>query len=171
MTRRLSAQRIAEATRDAMWPQDQASRALGMRVLDVGPGRARLRMSVRPEMCNGHHICHGGMLFSLADSAFAYACNSYNAVTVANHCAITFIASAREGDALVADAVERHRGGRTGVYDVTVTTRTGRLIALFRGHSTQVRGAVAPGLTPDGAAPRAAAPSPSPQRRASRRRR
>lgn len=169
MTRRLTPQRIAEAARDAMWAQDQASRALGMRVIDVGPGRGRVRMSVRPEMCNGHQICHGGMLFTLADSAFAYACNSYNAVTVANHCAITFAASAHEGDVLVADAVERHRGGRTGVYDVTVTTRTGKLIALFRGHSTQIRGAVAPGLTPDDAMPRRAAPAP--QRRASRRRR
>ena len=169
MTRRPTPQRIAEAARDAMWAQDQASRALGMRVLAVGPGRSRVRMSVRPEMCNGHHICHGGMLFTLADSAFAYACNSYNAVTVANHCAITFAASAHEGDVLVADAVERHRGGRTGVYDVTVTTRAGKLIALFRGHSTQLSGVVAPGLTPDGPGLRRAAPAP--HRRASGRRR
>lgn len=143
----LTRQKIAEAARDAMWAQDRTSRALGMEVLEVGPGRAKLRMTVRPDMCNGHHLCHGGMIFTLSDSAFAYACNSHNKVTVANNCTITFVASAREGDVLAADAVERHRGGRSGVCDVTVTDQTGKLIAVFRGHSTQIKGEVAPGLT------------------------
>lgn len=150
MTKRPTAQQIAEAARDAMWSQDRASRALGMEVLDVGPGRARLRMAVRPEMCNGHLTCHGGMIFSLADSAFAFACNSHNRVTVANNCSIAFIAAAREGDILIAEAVERHRGTRSGVYDVTVTDQTGRLVAVFRGHSTQIKGELVPGLTPGG---------------------
>ncbi len=142
------AQKIAEAARDAMWAEDRASQALGMEVLEVGPGRARLRMIVRPDMCNGHRLCHGGMIFTLADSAFAFACNSHNRVTVANNCAITFIASAREGDVLTAEAVERHRGGRSGVCDVTVSDQSGTLIAVFRGHSTQIKGELVPGLTP-----------------------
>jgi acyl-CoA thioesterase len=143
-------QTVAQASRDAMWAQDRASKALGIEVLEVGPGRARLRMPVRAEMCNGHHLCHGGMIFTLADSAFAYACNSHNKVTVANNCAVTFIASAREGDVLTADAAERHRGGRSGVCDVTVTDQAGTLIAVFRGHSTQIKGELVPGLTPAG---------------------
>lgn len=147
----LTPQAIAEAARDAMWAQDRASRALGMEVLEVGPGRARLRMTVRPDMCNGHHLCHGGMIFTLADSTFAFCCNSHNKVTVANNCAITFIASAREGDVLTADGVERHRGGRSGVCDVTVSDQTGKLIAVFRGHSTQIKGELVPGLTPPAA--------------------
>ena len=141
-------QEIAEASRDAMWAQDRASQSLGMEILEVGPGRARLRMRVRAEMCNGHHTCHGGMIFSLADSAFAFACNSHNKVTVANNCAITFVAAAREGDELTADAVERHRGGRSGVCDVTVTRQDGTLIAVFRGHSTQIKGELVSGLAP-----------------------
>jgi acyl-CoA thioesterase len=145
-----TSQQIAEAARDALWAEDSASRALGMEVLDVGPGRATLRMAVRPEMCNGHRICHGGMIFALADSAFAFACNSHNKVTVASNCAISFIASAREGDILAAEAIERHRGGRSGVCDVTVTDQSGKLIALFRGHSTQIRGELVPGMTPGG---------------------
>src|SRR5262249_54970000 len=132
-----SAQQIAEASRDAMWAQDRASQALGMEIVSVGPGRATLHMRVRAEMCNGHGTCHGGMIFSLADSAFAFACNSHNKVTVANNCSIAFVAAAHEGDELTAEAVERHRGGRSGVYDVTVTGVDGVLVAVFRGHSTQ----------------------------------
>jgi len=143
-----TAQEIAEASRDAMWAQDRASKALGIEVLEVVPGRSRLRMTVRPDMCNGHHLCHGGMIFTLSDSAFAYACNSHNKVTVANNCAVTFIASAREGDVLTAEAVERHRGGRSGVCDVTVTDQAGKPVAVFRGHSTQIKGELVPGLTP-----------------------
>jgi acyl-CoA thioesterase len=149
VTKKPTPQAIAEAARDAMWAQDKASRALGMEIVDVGPGRATLRIAVRPEMCNGHLICHGGMIFAVADSAFAFACNSYNRATVANNCAITFIAGAREGDVLTAEAVERSRGGRSGVYDVTVTDQRGGLVAIFRGHSTQVKGELVPGLIPD----------------------
>jgi len=152
MAKKPMPQKIAEAARDAMWAQDKARRALGMVVVDVGPGRARLRMTVRPDMCNGQRICHGGMVFTLADSAFAFACNSHNRVTVANNCAITFIAPVQEGDILVAEAVERHRGGRSGMYDVTVTDQNGTLVAVFRGHSTQIMGELVPGLT-EGAGP------------------
>ena len=140
MTRRPTPQRIAEAARDAMWAEDQASRALGMRVLAVGPGRSRVRMSVRPEMCNGHHICHGGMLFTLADSAFAFACNTYNERVVAAQGNITFVRSARLGDHLVAEAREISRSGRSGIYDVRVTVGD-TVIAEFRGHSRSIGGA------------------------------
>ena len=142
-----TAQDIAEASAKAMWSQDRASQALGLQMVSVGPGRATLRMTVRPDMCNGHQTCHGGMIFTLADSAFAFACNSHNKVTVANNCNVSFVAAAREGDVLTADAVERHRGGRSGVCDVTVTDQAGRLIAVFRGHSTQLKGELVPGLT------------------------
>jgi acyl-CoA thioesterase len=145
------AQRIAEASRDALWKDDRASQALGMEVLEVGPGRSKLRMRVRRDMCNGHGICHGGMIFTLADSAFAFACNSHNRVTVANNCAITFLAAGKEGDELIAEAVERHRGGRSGLCDVTVSTNAGVTIAVFRGHSTQIKGELVPGLTPPSA--------------------
>jgi acyl-CoA thioesterase len=140
-------QKIAEAAAAAMWAQDQASQALGMEIVSVGPGRATLRMTVRPDMCNGVRTCHGGMIFTLADSAFAFACNSHNKVTVANNCNVSFVAAAREGDVLTAAAVEQHRGGRSGVTDVTVSAGDGRLIAVFRGHSTQIKGELVPGLT------------------------
>ena len=142
-----AAQAVAEAAAQAMWAEDRASRALGMELVSVGPGRAVLRMTVREDMCNGHRLCHGGMIFSLADSAFAFACNSHNKVTVANNCSVAFAASARAGDVLTAEAVERHRGGRSGICDVTVTDQSGRLVAIFRGHSTQIKGELVPGLT------------------------
>lgn len=138
------AQALAEATASAMWERDHAARALGMQVAQVGPGRALLRMPVRPDMVNGHAICHGGMIFTLADTAFAYACNSGNQVTVASACQIDFIAPAREGELLEAEAVERTASGRTGVYDVTVSSG-GRTIALFRGKSHRLGGSVIPG--------------------------
>jgi acyl-CoA thioesterase len=141
------AQAIAEASRDAMWAEDRASQALGMEVTAIGPGRATLRMTVRPDMCNGVGTCHGGMIFSLADSAFAFACNSHNRVTVANNCNISFVAAARAGDVLTAEAAEHHRGGRSGVTDVTVTDQNRRVIAVFRGHSTEIKGEIVPGLT------------------------
>src|SRR6476646_404513 len=104
-----------------MWAEDRASQALGMRVEDIGPGRATLAMTVRPDMVNGHDIGHGGLTFSLADSAFAFACNSYNRLTVAAGAEIRFRAPTRVGDVLVARAVERDREGRDGTYDVTVS--------------------------------------------------
>lgn len=137
------AQALAEATAAAMWERDHAARALGMQVAQVGPGRALLRMPVRQDMVNGHAICHGGLIFTLADTAFAYACNSNNQVTVASACQIDFIAPAREGELLEAEAVERTASGRTGVYDVTVSSG-GRTIALFRGKSHRLGGSVIP---------------------------
>ena len=123
---------------DAMWADDRASRRLGMALHDVGPGRAELSMTVRDDMVNGHGICHGGFLAALADSAFAFACNTYGSVTVAAGFDITFVAPARLGDRLVARATERVRYGRNGVYDVTVLrigVDTETVIAEFRGRS------------------------------------
>ena len=136
------AQRIAERAADAMWERDRASQGLGMRVVSVGPGVAKLAMRVRVDMLNGHDICHGGFIFTLADSAFAYACNSYNLVTVASGCTIDFVAPAREGDELVAHAHERTASGRTGVYDIEVTNQRGEAVALFRGKSYRIKGHV-----------------------------
>jgi acyl-CoA thioesterase len=125
-----------------MYASDAASQALGMRILDVGPGRARVLMQVREDMVNGHRTCHGGFIFSLADSAFAFACNTYDAVTVAAGASIEFLAPARLGDELIAIAEEQTRSRRTGVYDVTVVNQGGERIALFRGRSHQLDGRV-----------------------------
>jgi acyl-CoA thioesterase len=124
-----------------MWDDDPASRALGMRLVDVRPGRATVQMPVRSDMTNGHGICHGGFTFALADSAFAFACNSYNVRTVAVACDIVYLSPARRGDELVAVAVERHRSGRNGIYDVTVR-RGDQVVAEFRGRSRQIGGAL-----------------------------
>lgn len=133
---------IALRVADAMWANDRASRTLGLRILDVTAGEARVAMAVRADMLNGHDICHGGFIFTLADSAFAYACNSYNLVTVASGCSIDFLAPAREGDTLTAHAHERSASGRTGVYDIEVTNQRGEKIALFRGKSYRIKGHV-----------------------------
>jgi acyl-CoA thioesterase len=126
---------LARACADAMWADDPASRSLGMALNEVGPGRARLAMTVRPEMVNGHGLCHGGYIFTLADSAFAFACNTYNERVVAQHCSVTYLRPGRLGMRLTADAVERSRSGRSGIYDVTVRDDDGSVIAEFRGHS------------------------------------
>ena len=126
---------LARACADAMWADDPASRGLGMVLEDVGPGVARLSMEVQPSMVNGHGSCHGGFIFTLADSAFAFACNTYNDRVVAQHCSVTYIRPARLGMRLTATAVERSRAGRSGIYDVTVTAPDGTQIAEFRGHS------------------------------------
>jgi acyl-CoA thioesterase len=144
----MDAPAIARACADAMWTDDAASRGLGMEMIAIEPGHAVVAMSVTQAMVNGHNICHGGYIFALADSAFAFACNTYNQRTVAQHCAISFVASARLGDRLVARAVERSRAGRSGIYDVTVTREEGLLIAEFRGHSRIIEGEIVPGLTP-----------------------
>lgn len=136
------AQALAERVAEAMFASDRASRALGMRVESVGPGRAEVTMSVRDDMVNGHAICHGGYIFLLADSTFAYACNSYNRNTVAQGCSIDYLAPARAGDLLRATGVERSRTGRTGVYDIEVRDQAGRTIALFRGKSYRIDGHV-----------------------------
>jgi acyl-CoA thioesterase len=130
---------IARRSADAMWAEDRASQGLGMRIVDVAPGRASLEMTVRDDMVNGHAIGHGGLTFTLADSAFAFACNSYNRSTVAAGADIRFLAPTRLGDVLVAEAVERERSGRDGVYDVTV--RCGDVVvAEFVGRSKEIRG-------------------------------
>jgi acyl-CoA thioesterase len=130
---------LARRSADAMWAGDRASQALGMRIVEVGPGRAVLEMPVREDMVNGHAIGHGGLTFTLADSAFAFACNSYNRSTVAAGAQIRFLAPTRLGDMLVAEAVERSREGRDGVYDVTV--RCGdTVVAEFVGRSKEIRG-------------------------------
>jgi acyl-CoA thioesterase len=133
-------QSVAEASARAMYEQDRASQALGMRVLEVRPGCARLEMKVREDMVNGHQLCHGGLIFTLADSAFAFACNTYDLVTVAAAGTIEFLLSARLGDELTATAEERSRSKRTGVYDVTVRNQQGECVALFRGRSHQIGG-------------------------------
>ena len=139
---RAAAQALAESVAASMYERDTASRALGMRIVRVEPGFAELEMPVRDDMLNGHAICHGGLIFALADSAFAFACNSYNLSTVASGCAIEFIAPAREGDVLTARARERQLAGRTGVYDVEVTNERREVVALFRGKSYRIKGHV-----------------------------
>ena len=136
------AQALAERVAAAMWARDTASQALGMRIVRVGPGQAELSMTVRADMLNGHAICHGGFIFTLADSAFAYACNSANLNTVASGCGIDFLAPAREHDVLTALAQERSTSGRTGVYDIEVSNQRGEAIALFRGKSYRIKGHV-----------------------------
>jgi acyl-CoA thioesterase len=133
-------QRLAEATRDAMWAKDRACQALGMAVTAVSPNSATLTMTVREDMVNGHDICHGGLIATLADSAFAYACNAGNEVTVASGFAIELLAAARLGDCLSASATEVSRGGRTGVYDIDVHNQRGERIAVFRGRSYAAKG-------------------------------
>lgn len=139
-------QALADAVTQAMWSRDRATQGLGIQVLCVKPGYAMFAMPVRGDMVNGHHICHGGFIFTLADSAFAFACNSYNQNTVASSCNIDFLAPAHEGDVLEAEAVERSLSGRTGVYDITVRTRSGKTVALFRGKSYRIKGEVIAGL-------------------------
>jgi acyl-CoA thioesterase len=127
---------LARQSADAMWAGDTASKALGMQIDSVGPGTATLTMTVREDMINGWALCHGGLIASLADSAFAFACNSRGTVTVASGFDVTFLESARLGDELVAVAVERSLRGRSGLYDVTVTRASdGTVIAEFRGRS------------------------------------
>ncbi len=123
-----------------MWAEDSASKGLGMRLEDVGPGRARLSLVVTEAMVNGHGICHGGFIFSLADSVMAFACNSYGEHAVAQHCAITFVRPGRLGETLTAEAVERTRSGRSGIYDVRVSGAGGDVVAEFRGHSRTTGG-------------------------------
>ena len=136
----MTPQQVAEATRDAMWKDDRVSRALGMQVLAVGPGSATLTMAVREDMLNGHDICHGGLVTTLADSAFAYACNAYNEVTVAAGFDVNLLAAARKGDVLTAVAAELARSGRTGVYDISVSNQRGDAVAAFRGRSYTMKG-------------------------------
>ncbi|WP_440638505.1 hydroxyphenylacetyl-CoA thioesterase PaaI [Bradyrhizobium sp. PUT101] len=135
----LSPEDIARACADAMWVEDDASKGLGMEIVEIGPGFATLAMTVRPDMVNGQRIAHGGFIFTLADSAFAFACNSRNERVVAAQGQITFIKPGKLGDRLVANAREVTRGGRSGIYDVRVTVGDA-VIAEFRGHSRVIPG-------------------------------
>ena len=130
---------IAKQCRDTMYETDAAIHALDMSVEVTEVGQAEARFEVRAGMLNGFHVCHGGYLFALADTAFAYACNSYNKVTLAAGASIEFLRSANLGDRLVATAIERRRGSRTGIYDVVVSNQDGQEIALFRGRSHSTR--------------------------------
>jgi acyl-CoA thioesterase len=131
---------LAQASADAMLAEDQASRALGMSIDRVSPGVAVLSMSVVPSMVNGHGLCHGGYIFMLADSAMAFASSSRGQRTVAQHCQISYIAPGRLGMRLVAEARERHRAERSGIYDVTVKSEAGETIAEFRGQIRSIPG-------------------------------
>ena len=136
----MTAQEVAESTRDAMWQDDHASQAMGMQVLAIGPGSATVCMTVRRDMLNGHDICHGGLMTMLADTAFAFACNAYNEVTVAAGFDVNLISSARQGDVLTAVCVELSKSGRTGVYDVSVRNQRDEAVVAFRGRSYTVKG-------------------------------
>lgn len=139
---RLEEQALAERCVAAMFEKDRASRAAGMRIEAIAPGYARVSMRLDSEMINGHQTAHGGAIFTLADSAFAFACNSRNVRSVAQHCSITYVTSANEGELLIAEAREVDLTGRFGIYDVMVRAEDGHLVAAFRGHSTAVRGSV-----------------------------
>ncbi len=136
----LTPQQLAEHVRSAMFANDGASQALGMQVTAISPTSASVTMTVRADMLNGHATCHGGFITALADSAFAFACNATNEMTVASGLSIDFLAPGREGDVLTAEGVEVSRAGRTGVYDVTVRNQRGELIAVFRGRSYTMKG-------------------------------
>ncbi len=136
----MTAQDLAQASARAMWQDDHASRHLGMSLDHIAPGVATVSMSVVAAMSNGHGTTHGGYIFTLADTAFAFACNSYNQRVVAQHCAISFLIPSRIGDRLTATATEVSRRGRSGIYDVRVTNQHGEPVAEFRGHSRVVQG-------------------------------
>jgi acyl-CoA thioesterase len=136
----LAPDQIAQRCADIMWPDDHAARGLGMEIVSASAGCASLRMTVRPDMVNGHGICHGGFIFAVADSTFAYACNGYNHRAVASGVDINFVAPAHLGDVLTAVGQARHQGGRSGVYDIEVSNQTGKLIAVFRGRSSRIKG-------------------------------
>ncbi len=143
------AQALARACAREMWDDDNASQNLGMQIEAVGPGTATLSMEITAFMTNGHGDGHGGYTFLLADSAFAFACNSYDQRTVAQHCSITFIAPVGLGDRLTATAREIQREGRNGIYDIRVTNQRGETVAEFRGHSRTIQGRLLPEATAD----------------------
>ena len=134
----LDPQALAEACAEQMYADDKASQGLGITLESISPGRAEARMTVVESMVNGHDICHGGYIFTLADSTFAFACNTNGYVTVASSAKIEFLRPAKLGDVLTANGVEVYRGRKTGFYDVNVVNRAGHLIALFRGRSAQL---------------------------------
>lgn len=135
---------LARSVAQTMYRADAHSRALGFELLEVRVGYARMRACVRPDFLNGHDICHGGLIFTLADSAFAFACNSHNLKTVASGCSIEFLRPVHGGDTLTAEAVEQTLNGRTGIYGIRVTNRADEIVAVIRGKSAQIRGCVVP---------------------------
>nr|WP_233259299.1 hydroxyphenylacetyl-CoA thioesterase PaaI [Ramlibacter sp. WS9] len=138
---------LAARVGETMFAADRASRDfMGMELVSCEPGRAVLRMTVRESMLNGHDICHGGLIFTLADSTFAFACNSRNNVTVAAGCSIEFLKPVQRGDVLTCEGIEKTLQGRHGIYDMTVTNQAGETVAMFRGKSTQIKGNVVAGL-------------------------
>jgi len=136
----MTAQELAEACARALWADDHASQGLGMAITRIAPGEAELTMTVEPRMTNGHGICHGGFIFTLADSAFAFACNSLNRRTVAQSNTITYLRPAQRGDVLTARAAQTTLAGRSGITDVTVADQGARTIAVFRGLSRSIEG-------------------------------
>lgn len=137
---------LAARVGEAMFAVDRATKdLLGIQLVSCEPGRAVMRMTVQESMLNGHDICHGGLIFTLADSTFAYACNSRNLNTVAAGCSIEFLKSGKAGDVLTCEGVERVLQGRHGIYDMTVTNQDGEVVAMFRGKSTQIKGYVIQG--------------------------
>ncbi len=133
-------QALAEACAAALWDADTTTQSLGMVLRRIAPGACELQMTVTEKMCNGHGTCHGGYLFTLADSAFAFACNSYNQRSVAHHCNITYVSPSFTGDQLTAVATEVSRAGRNGIYDIQITNQQNAPVAVFRGHSRTVKG-------------------------------
>jgi len=133
-------QQTAERVRERMFANDRAAKNLGLEVVEVSPGNASVAMTVREHMLNGHDICHGGLIATLADTAFAYACNSYNELTVASGFSIDLMAPGREGDVLTARSFEVSKAGRTGVYDCEITNQRNERIAVFRGRSYTIKG-------------------------------
>ncbi|MDQ2093141.1 hydroxyphenylacetyl-CoA thioesterase PaaI [Rhodalgimonas zhirmunskyi] len=140
MTQPLTPKQRAEKSAAAMWAGDQASQWAGMEITHVDEGTATLELTVAPHQCNGHGMCHGGVTFMLADSAFAFACNSRNQATVAQHCMVSYLAPGRAGDRLIATAHEVSLTGRSGIYDITVTNQDGTKLAEFRGFSRAIKG-------------------------------
>ena len=138
----MNADQLARDCADAMYGNDMASRDLGMVIDEIAECRAVMSMTVREAMLNGHEVCHGGFVFALADSAFAFACNSQNQSTLAQGARIDFLAPGRLGDRLTATASQVSQGGRTGIYDVTVTNQDGKTVAVFRGNSYRIGGDV-----------------------------
>lgn len=136
----MTPQELAEASAKTMWNDDSTSQRLGMTLDRIAPGEATLSMTILETMSNGHGNCHGGYIFTLADSAFAFACNSYNQLAVAQHCSITYLIPGHLGDRLTATAREVSRHGRSGIYDIRVTNQSGEHVAEFRGHSRLVKG-------------------------------
>ena len=136
----MTPQELAEACAAAMWNGDSASQRLNMALDQIAPGHATLSMTVTQDMSNGHGNCHGGCIFTLADSAFAFACNSYNQLTVAQHCSVSYLVPVRIGDRLTAAAAEVSRSGRSGIYDIRITNQDGAHVAEFRGHARTVKG-------------------------------